>query len=223
LPVLDNHSRYAVGLVACANEQTATVQQALTGIFQRYGLPERLLMDNGSPWGGSEDPAHPWTVLTVWLLRLGVAVSHGRPRHPQTQGKDERFHRTLHEEVLTRQVFLSLAHAQTAFDRWRDEYNLLRPHAALAYAVPASRYQPSPRPFPASLPPISYDDAPDAIRRVQPGGRIRWRGRLYRVGRAFVGLPVAVRPTATDGCWQVYFSTQPIATLDARLPTPEDL
>jgi transposase InsO family protein len=219
LTVLDDHSRFALGVVACANEQATTVQRALTAIFERYGLPECLLSDNGSPWGGAEDPAHPWTRLTVWLLRLGIRVRHGQPYHPQTQGKDERFHRTLREDVLARQVLLTLAHAQAAFDTWRDEYNLVRPHAALGYAVPASRYQPSPRPFPTQLPPITY--APhDQVRQVREGGRMQFQGRVYRVGRAFTGLPVAVRPTTTDGQWEVYFCQQPIATLDQRQPPP---
>ena len=93
LTVLDDHSRYALCLQACRNEQTETVQQQLIATFRRYGLPERMLMDNGSPWGGAVE--HGYTPLTVWLLRLGIAVSHSRPFHPQTQGKDERFHRSL--------------------------------------------------------------------------------------------------------------------------------
>lgn len=222
--VLDDHSRFALGLVACRDEQTATVQAALTALFTRYGLPERLLADNGSPWGGAEDPAHPWTRLTVWLLRLGIAVSHGRAYHPQTQGKEERFHRTLREELLARRVLLTLAQAQQAFDTWRDEYNLIRPHAALGDAVPASRYQPSPRPFPASLPPLSYETS-DQVRMVHDGGRITFHGRTYRVGQAFTTFPVAVRPTDQDGHWCVYFATHPIASLDERSPSasPDDL
>lgn len=219
LTVLDDHSRFALGLVACGDERAVTVRAALTAIFQRYGLPERLLTDNGSPWGGAHGPSqptYPWTTLTVWLLRLGIQVSHGRPYHPQTQGKDERFHRTLHEELLRHQVLLTLPHAQAAFDRWREEYNLLRPHAALGYAPPVSRYQPSPRPFPSSLPPLEYATS-DLVRHVQDGGRLSFHGATYPLGKAFVGLPVALRPTPTDGVWQVYCARQHIATLDERL------
>ena len=90
LGMVDDHSRFALCLQACRNEQGETVQQQLTVTFRRYGLPEAMLMDNGSPWGS--DPDHPYTPLTVWLLRLGVGVGHGRPWHPQTQGKQERFH-----------------------------------------------------------------------------------------------------------------------------------
>ena len=93
LTVLDDHSRYSLALEACANEQDQTVRARLIAAFRRYGLPDQMLMDNGPPWG--DTGGEPFTIFSVWLLRLGVAVSHGRPRHPQTQGKDERFHRTL--------------------------------------------------------------------------------------------------------------------------------
>ncbi|MGH2671036.1 MAG: IS481 family transposase, partial [bacterium] len=151
LTVLDDHSRFAVGLQACGDETGQTVQARLTACFRRYGLPEALLVDNGAPWGS--DVAHPHTPLTAWLLRLGVRVCHARPYHPQTQGKDERFHRTLKAEVLGTRVLRDLPQCQREFDRWRDVYNLERPHEALALAVPASRYQPSPRAFPEVLPP----------------------------------------------------------------------
>lgn len=76
------------------NELSLPVHERLTNIFRRYGLPWRMVMDNDSPWSGGELMC-PHSSLTVWQLRLGVRVSHGRPYHPQTQGKDERFHRTL--------------------------------------------------------------------------------------------------------------------------------
>jgi transposase InsO family protein len=143
-----------------------------------------MLMDNGSPWG--DDGMQPWTPLTVWLLRLGVAASHGRPRHPQTQGKDERFHRTLNAELLSRRTFADLADGQGPFDPWRHVDNHERPHEALGLAVPASRYPVSPRPFATLLPPIEYD-AGDVVRQVQDGGRFSFRGRLWRVAKAFRG------------------------------------
>ena len=142
LTVLDDHSRFNILLRACANEQGETVQAALTEAFRRYGLPERMTMDHGSPWGA--DPAHPLTLVTVWLIRLGIGVSHSRPYHPQTQGKDERFHRTLAVECLRPHPVRDPAHCQRRFDGFRHSYNFERPHEALGLAVPASRYQPSP-------------------------------------------------------------------------------
>jgi hypothetical protein len=153
--------------------------------------------------------------LTVWLLRLGVGVSHGRPYHPQTQGKEERFHRTLETELLRTQQWRDLAHCQAAFDRWRESYNTERPHDALALAVPASRYQPSLRAFPATLPPIAYPSGM-AVRRVQLGGRLDFHGRTLRVPKAFTGYPVGVQPTATDGVVAVWFCQHRITQLDLR-------
>jgi transposase InsO family protein len=213
LTVLDDHSRYAVGLVACADERTDTVQRVLTEVFRVHGLPRRMLMDNGAPWG--DDGEHPWTPLTVWLLRLGVAVSHGRPYHPQTQGKDERFHRTLHAELLSRFTWADLADCQGRFDPWRHAYNHERPHEALGLAVPASRYRASPRAFPAQLPPIEYDAA-DAVRKVQDKGRFRFGGQVYRVAKAFRGYPIALRATGQDGVLGVWFCAHRLGYLDLR-------
>jgi transposase InsO family protein len=213
LTVLDDHSRFAVGLQACADEQGTTVQRALTGLFRRYGLPLRMLMDNGSPWGN--DPDNPYTPLTVWLLRLGVQLTHGRPYHPQTQGKDERFHRTLKAEVLTRGPFADLAAAQGHFDRWRGVYNLQRPHESLDLQVPARRHRPSPRPFPETLPAIAYAPG-DVVRRVQEGGWFSYRGRDYRVAQAFRGLPVALRANGPEDQWQVWFCHTCLGTVNLK-------
>ena len=213
LTVLDDHSRFALGLIACADERAATVQPHLTALFRRYGLPERLLCDNGSPWGAGSGSAH--TALTVWLLRLGVGVSHGRPYHPQTQGKDERFHRTLNAEVLQGRTFRDLEVSQQRFDAWRPVYNDERPHEALGMAVPSSRYRPSLRAFPEALPELVYG-AGDVVRKVQSGGVIHFRGREWPVGQAFHGNPVALRATTTDGRWEVYFGVHRIASIDQR-------
>jgi len=211
LTVLDDHSRYALCLQACRNEQTGTVQQQLMIAFRRYGLPERMLMDNGAPWGS--DREHQHTPLTVWLLLLGIKVSHGRPYHPQTQGKDERFHRTLKVEVLAQRVFADFERMQLRFDQWRHCYNHVRPHEALAMAVPASRYQPSQRSFPAQLPTLEYG-ATDQVRKVQIDGKIYFRNREFRIGKAFRGYPVALRPTSVDGVYEVFFATHRISQID---------
>ena len=216
LTVLDDCSRFALCLHACPNEQGTTVQTHLTQTFRRYGLPHRMLMDNGPPWGVPLTLS-PFTPLTVWLIRLGIALSHARPAHPQTLGKDERFHRTLKAELLHQRAFADLAHCQHHFDRWRDLYNLERPHDALALAVPATRYTPSPRLFPEALPPIDYGLGAH-VRRVQGKGEISFRGRPFHVTKALRGYPVALRPTLQDGRWRVYFCHQYISELDLRQP-----
>ena len=84
LPILDDHSRYVVGLFACGNQQERTVRAHLEATFERYGLPEELLCDNGTPWSGNPGE---WTRLEVWLLRQGIRLTHGRPYHPQTKAR----------------------------------------------------------------------------------------------------------------------------------------
>ncbi len=213
LTLLDDHSRFNLGLQACANERGETVQDRLTAVFRRYGLPQAMLMDNGSPWGN--DSAQPFTPLTVWLMQLGINVLHSRPYHPQTLGKLERFHRSLKSELLAGTSFTDLDHCQRAFDTWRHFYNLERPHHALDLDTPITRYTPSPRPFPETLPALAY--APDdRVRSVDVSGRISFQGRRLRVGRAFTHKQVALRPTRTDGVWDVYFSIQRVKTIDLR-------
>ena len=219
LTVLDDHSRYALGLEACADERRDTVQQRLTAIFRRYGLPRKMLMDNGPPWG-AEGQAD-YTTLTVWLLRLGVRVSHSRPYHPQTMGKDERFHRTLKAELLQYCQGLALVQCQPRFDAWRLTYNLERPHEALGMAVPASRYRESPRSFPERIPAIEYGPG-DVVRKVYETGRISFHNRFFRLGKAFRGEAVALRPTVTDGLWEVYFGQHRIARINLREPADPD-
>lgn len=215
LTVLDDHSRYSMALRACSNERGTTVQHELTHTFRRYGLPEQMLMDNGSPWGS--DAEHVLTPLTVWLIRLGIRIAHARAYHPQTQGKEERFHRSLDVELIQRCSFRDLAHCQRRFDSWRDIYNLERPHESLNMQVPAQRYRPSPRAFPEYLPTIEYA-AGDHVRHVQDHGNLSFNGRAFRIGKALRGYPVALRPTRSASKWHVFFCNQRVATIDLRRP-----
>jgi transposase InsO family protein len=213
LTVLDDHSRYSLGLQACTNEQGVTVKHQLIPIFQRYGMPSKMLMDNGSPWGS--DKQHVFTPLTVWLIRHGISIIHSRPFHPQTLGKDERFHRTFKAEVGQYCVGLSLEQCQAEFNRWRHVYNSQRPHEALDMQVPAACYRPSPRQYQENLPPIDYGPD-DQVRKVYQGGWISFRGKNYSVPKAFRGQRVAVRPTETNGLFDVYFGNQKIAHLNLK-------
>lgn len=215
LTVLDDHSRFALGLVACPDQRDGTVRGHLTALFRRYGLPERVLCDNGAPWG-TAGSGQRYTGLGVWLLRLGIRVGHGRAYHPQTQGKDERFHRTLKAEVLQGRSFADLAECQRRFDPWREVYNHERPHEALAMAVPASRYRASARPFPEALPEWEYGPT-DAMRKVARDGTVSFRGRPVELGKAFRGERVAIRPTVEDGVFGVYFGVHEVAQADLRV------
>jgi transposase InsO family protein len=216
LTVLDDHSRFSLVLKACADEREQTVRSVLTEAFRRYGLPAAMLMDNGSPWGAAG--AQPFTGFSLWLIRLGIRVAHGRPYHPQTQGKDERFHRTLKFEVLRHFNFTSLEHCQREFDSFRDRYNLVRPHDALGLATPVSRYRPSPIPFPESLPPVEYPPGLE-VRKVQAEGWFSYRGKAFRVSKALRGFPIALRQSELgDSLREVLFCHQLFNTIDLDCP-----
>lgn len=211
LTVLDDHSRYNICLHASADQTTETVQKALTGAFRTYGLPYRMTMDNGSPWGDPYMGHH--TRLTIWLMKLGIRVSHSRPYHPQTQGKDERFHRTLKVELLQLNHYNSIKHAQFSFDEYRPMYNTVRPHEGIGMLTPIERYRPSPRSFPEILPTVEYDST-DEVRKVSPRHCISYRGKTLHIGGAFRGEFVAIRTTDNEHVIAVYFGTHLIHTFD---------
>jgi transposase InsO family protein len=217
LALLDDHSRFNVALAAQADEKAHHVRAVLTAAFGQYGLPEALLCDNGPPWGCA-DPTCPYTTLTVWLLQLGVRVLYGRPYHPQTQGKQERFNRTLQEELLRQHTWRDLDHCAREFPRFRHRYNCERPHDALQGATPISRYRPSVRSLPPQLPAIEYP-AGTIVRRLQPSGVLRFGGQTWYVGKPFGGLPIGLRPSAqADGQWEVSFAFHRLGLIDLNIP-----
>jgi transposase InsO family protein len=212
LTILDDHSRYGLCLKALAAESLDLTQQGVIETFRRYGLPRRMTMDNGSPWG----ERGRYTRFELWLMRLDIGVGHSRPYHPQTQGKDERFHRTLKAEVLQDRAFSALTETQQAFDRWLPIYNLERPHEALSLALPVSRYRPSERRYPETLPALFYDQGV-AVRTVQKSGEFNFRGKEYVLGKAFGGERIGVRPTAQcDDIMEVCYGRYVVATLSCK-------
>jgi transposase InsO family protein len=194
LSILDDHSRFAVGLDALPTLSTACVQPAVIACFRRYGVPRAMLMDHGAPWWGSAS-ADGLTSLSVFLLRQGIRLLYGAVRHPQTQGKVERFHRTLGERLRWAGVPGTLDAFAAAFRWFREEYNELRPHQALAMQPPASRFTPSPQPY-RPLPPAWDYPSGLEVRRVQHNGVISYGGQVYFVSEALRGEDVACLPMA---------------------------
>jgi transposase InsO family protein len=213
LTVLDDHSRFCLCLHACGDQRGETVRERLISIFRCYGLPWQINTDNGPPWGAERQGEY--TRLSLWLIRLGIVVSFSAPSHPQTNGKDERFHRTLKAEVLQGRDFRHNREVQQSFDYWRTVYNFERPHDALENAVPASRYQVSNRKYPEVMPEIIYGPD-DAIRRVDCSRKLCFQGQKIRVSKVLCGEHVAIRPTVEDGVFDVYWFRQKMRTIDLR-------
>jgi transposase InsO family protein len=213
LTITDDHSRFNLCLAACANQRHTTVKDQLISIFRRYGMPETILTDNGSPWGvtgnQTQDGLVPLSTLEVWLLRLGIRVIHGKPYHPQTQGKEERFHRTLKTELLQYEQFRDLRHCQQRFDKWRDKYNLYRPHQAIGFKVPAELYTYSPKAFPEVLSNLEYGPS-DMVRKVCDKGLISLKGKTFKLGKGLSGQWIAARATVQPNLMEIYFCNQKI-------------
>jgi transposase InsO family protein len=218
LTILDDCSRYSLMLEACRGETRAIVQPLLERAFGRYGLPRQILCDHGNPWGkGLRPDGQPYGTpgLELWLLRLGVELIHGRVRHPQTQGKEERFHRTLKAEVISQKTqWLDHQSCQQGFDDWREIYNHKRPHESLKDEVPASRYRLSARSMPGEIPSAaSYEVDGDEIRITRSKGEITFKNRTYYIGQGFVGEPVFLRQES-DGSYGVYYCWKRIGRID---------
>jgi len=218
LTLLDDHSRFNLCLHALTRTNTSTVRQHLIQVFERYGLPLRINADNGSPWGTPKASGNSLSDLAIWLIRQGVRVSFSAPHHPQTNGKLERFHRTLDVEVLAPGKFADLAAVQRAFDAWRPKYNCHRPHEALDLGTPVQRYQPSQLAYSEVLRPIEYPDT-DCVVTVKWNGFTTFQGRRLHVSSSLQGLPIGIRPSGeVDGVYDVYFCHQCFAQFDLREP-----
>ncbi|RYD13957.1 MAG: IS481 family transposase [Lysobacteraceae bacterium] len=214
LTAIDDHSRYNLVLKALKQETREDVQKALEEAFRRYGMPRQINADNGPPWGSHVrlPGRRPLTQLGVWLIRLGIDLTHSRPAHPQTNGKDERFHRTLKAELLARRHLADMPHAQQEFDIYRHKYNYRRPHEALQMKTPSQRYKSSRRAYPDKLAAIEYLSS-DWVRKVDESGWLSFKNQPIKTGKALSGYPVAIRPDPLDEeQWQVFFCHARIAT-----------
>lgn len=128
LTILDDCTRFSIALTACEQETSQLVKTHLINTFIEFGLPNQINVDNGNPWGCADLTSY--TSLQIWLMKQGIKVTHSAPFHPQTNGKDERFHRTLKLEVLHQRNY-NAHEIQGIFDGWRHKYNYERPHEAL--------------------------------------------------------------------------------------------
>lgn len=218
LTLIDDHSRFSLAVAGCRNQQRSTVQQHLQQVFQRYGLPEAILCDNGPPWGaglGWRDWGPFYTGLAVWLMRLGITVIYSRPNHPQGKGKNERFNGSLQAELLDYEQFDSYSEADARMASWRNRYNTVRPHQALDMATPASRYWPSKTEFPQQLPPVEYDSG-TTTRKVTTNGKISFGGKQFTIGKAFSGYRLALRNCSEPSTYECYFCNKQIRTINLK-------
>ena len=183
LSVLDDHSRYLVVLQAVWSTRVEGVREQLECAFERCGMPEALLMDHGVPWWSTLAPGGA-TKLTIWLMKQGIELHWSGIRHPQTQGKVERFHGELERALQKRNA--PRKEPQPWLDAFRWEHNHVRPHEALGMETPASRWQKSPRVYDPR--PARWEYPPGSkVSKVDSWGKLHAWGVHCRVSKSFSG------------------------------------
>jgi transposase InsO family protein len=187
LSVIDDRSRYAITLFQTGTTRAEAVREQLEQAFTSCGVPDAMLMDHGTPWWNPAS-AGGWTQLTVWLMKQGLRLHLSGIRHPQTQGKVERFHGAL-EKARRLRGLPEPPLRQRWLDDFRQEYNCVRPHQALDMKTPASLWRPSSRPYVADPPPWQYPEGAE-VHRLGKTGQLTFNGRLWQVAGALASEPV---------------------------------
>jgi len=186
LTVSDLYSRYIIRLEAVPQATQKYSRQAFERAFTRYGLPEIIRVDNGSPFA-SIGPGR-LSKLSAWWITLGIRVEFIRPGKPQDNGSHERMHRTMKAECCEPASANSLAQ-QRRFERWRNEFNEDRPHENIGQRFPAEIYHASARRYESCVTADLYEPG-EKTHKVDSNGMIYWKGKNWAVGEAFSGLEV---------------------------------
>lgn len=189
LSVLDDHSRYALALENTRSTQAQGVQAVLERVFRENGVPEEMLMDHGTPWFNTQGRLG-WSQFTVWLMDQDVALHFSGYRHPQTQGKVERFHRSLTAALLRRGTPQE-EQRQSWLDAFRHEYNCVRPHEALQMRTPHQIWHKSLRRYRESAAPWAYPSGSE-VKEVDSIGQFRLNHRRHYISKALAGRQVGL-------------------------------
>lgn len=188
LTVSDLHSRYIIRLEAVPQATQYWSQKGFERAFARYGLPEIMRVDNGSPFG-SIGPGG-LSKLSAWWITLGIGVEYSRPGHPEDNGSHERMHRTMKAECCAPASENRWAQ-QRRFERWRKHFNQERPHEAISYRFPGELYQASARRYESGVK-IDLYEAGEETYQVGESGMVYWQGKNWAIGEAFAGLEVVL-------------------------------
>lgn len=211
LNIIDDYSRFSLCSDALPGETLDDIRPSMIRLFEEYGLPFSLLCDNGNPWGTAQSSG--FTAFEVWLMDLGILVLHGRVRHPQTQGKEESFNRSMTRELLRCSEFADMADAQKKFDIYRRYYNEERPHSGIGLEVPAARYHPSDKKLPRKIEEWEYP--PEMVlRHVDKNGYVEYRGQDYYFSEAFARHVIGVRESHIPGCISLFYRQFRIGRID---------
>ena len=193
LTILDDHSRYSLRIAPRLSTANVVIP-VFTEVFQQYGMPDSILSDNGAQFAGFRKG---YTQFEKWLIDLDILPIHGRIKHPQTQGKIERFHRTMKHELLNHTEIADIEDAQTKFRLWQDKYNNLRPHEALGMKTPGEVYEPSQRQYESKVKEFEYGGEHHVL-KVNSWGYVRFNGWQVYLSETMASQYIEFR-TSSDG------------------------
>jgi transposase InsO family protein len=211
LTITDAYSRYLLKCQAVEKTDTARVQAIFEAAFREYGMPEAIRTDNGAPFASSAIAG--LSRLAVWWMKLGIMPERIEAGHPEQNGRHERMHRTLKQETAQPPA-ANRREQQRAMEKFRQEYNQVRPHEALAMQTPDAVYEPSARSFPVRLRDPEYPDDMQVL-HVKSQGQFRWKKQDVFLSEVLWGEPVGLLPV-DDRWFTVYFAQFPIARFDSR-------
>ena len=211
LTISDAHSRYLLRCQAVEKTDTARVQAIFEAAFREYGMPQAMRTDNGAPFASRAVAG--LSRLAVWWIKLGIVPERIAAGHPEQNGRHERMHRTLKQETAQPPA-ANRREQQRTLDRFRQEYNQVRPHEALQMQTPAAVYQPSARTFPARVPEPEYPETM-LVRSVRPHGHFRWKKYDVFLSEVLWGERVGLLPE-DDRWFTIYFAQLPLARFDSR-------
>ena len=211
LSIVDDHSRYVVALEWQRGMKTEAVRETVRAVFERAGVPRQMLLDHGTPWWNMQSGIG-LTQFSVWLMKQGIQLLFSGYRHPQTQGKVERFHGSL-ERAMRLRGRPEESEWQHWLDAYRREFNEQRPHEALGMKPPARHWQRSERVYQPEPKPWDYPAGVE-VRRLDSKGQLQLAGGRWVVAGALAGERVGLQQV--DAVTLVFYRATLIRLLDRR-------
>ena len=211
LTILDDHSRFSLKIAPRSGTANVVIP-VFTEVFQEYGMPESILSDNGAQFAGFKKG---YTQFEKWLMDLDILPIHGRIKHPQTQGKIERFHRTMKHELLNHIQIGDLEDAEKKLAAWREKYNNVRPHEALGMKTPGEVYEPSTRQFTEQIQKYEYGGDHHVI-KVNSWGYVRFDKFQVYLSETMIDQHIEFRPSPDGESFIACYRNFKIAEFDTE-------
>jgi transposase InsO family protein len=218
LTITDYHSRYLLACEALESTKEPFAFSCFEKVFQEYGLPQAIRTDNGLPFS-SPNSLYGLSKLSVWWLRLGIAIERIKPGNPQQNGRHERMHLTMKNEVC-RPAAYNILQQQEKLDAFQEVFNNERPHQAIGMRCPSQLYTPSAKQY-QGLPEVDYPFADKAV-IVTTCGRICMGRRKINLSKVFSGQKVGITENE-DNIWLVSFMHYDIGYFDLEAGRVEPL